>query len=173
MPGRYSTYWVKMLNDIEVLTAPDDHYWMAKDYRIPVEPGANVKPGAKGLATEPINKMVPRSWVTSLDEGQKIAFEPWIPIGGIAMGGDCGVARVDVSSDGGRSWRPATLGPDHGRYSFRRWDARVALAKPGKIALMVRCTNSAGITQPLVQSRNPNGFMRANVETTMIEATEA
>ena len=26
VPGWYSTYWVKMLNDIEVLDAPDDNY---------------------------------------------------------------------------------------------------------------------------------------------------
>jgi len=30
VPGWYSTYWVKMLNDIEVLPGPDDEYWMAK-----------------------------------------------------------------------------------------------------------------------------------------------
>ena len=27
VPGWYATYWVKMLNDIEVLDRPDDHYW--------------------------------------------------------------------------------------------------------------------------------------------------
>lgn len=34
VPGWYSTYWVKMLNDIEVLPGPDDEYWMAKAYKI-------------------------------------------------------------------------------------------------------------------------------------------
>ena len=38
VPGWYSTYWVKMLNDIEVLAAPDDEYWMAKAYKIPATP---------------------------------------------------------------------------------------------------------------------------------------
>ena len=50
MPGWYATYWVKMLNDIEVLNAPDDNYWMKKAYRIPDTPHANVKPGEKGFA---------------------------------------------------------------------------------------------------------------------------
>ncbi|MDE8651214.1 molybdopterin-dependent oxidoreductase [Novosphingobium album (ex Liu et al. 2023)] len=171
VPGWYSTYWVKMLNDIEVLAAPDDRYWMEKAYKIPTTPGANVVPGAKGFPTVPIGAMVPRSWVTSLGEGQEIAFEPSIPLGGIAMGGDHGVARVDVSSDGGHSWRPATLGPDHGKYSFRRWDARVPLARPGRIRLMARCTSTAGVTQPMAPVWNPSGFMRANVEVTTILAT--
>jgi hypothetical protein len=33
VPEWYSTYWVKMLNDIEVLDAPDDNYWMKTAYR--------------------------------------------------------------------------------------------------------------------------------------------
>lgn len=172
VPGWYSTYWVKMLNSIEVLDAPDDFYWMAKAYKIPATPGANVQPGAKDFPTVPINRMVPRSWVTSFEEGDRIGFAPTIPIGGIAMGGDQGVAKVDVSIDGGKSWRIATLGPDHGRYSFRRWDAVMPLARPGPVPIMTRCWNSAGVAQPLQPIWNPGGFMRANVEVTNIVTTK-
>ncbi len=168
VPGWYSTYWVKMLNSIEVLDAPDDFYWMAKAYKIPATPGANVQPGAKDYPTVPINRMVPRSWVTSFGEGDRVGFAPTIPIGGIAMGGDQGVAKVDVSIDGGKSWRIATLGPDHGRYSFRRWDAVMPLARPGPVPIMTRCWNSVGVAQPLRPIWNPGGFMRANVEVTNI-----
>ena len=48
VPGWYSTYWVKMLNDIEVLDQPDDNYWMKTAYTIPDTPGANVSPGKPG-----------------------------------------------------------------------------------------------------------------------------
>jgi hypothetical protein len=157
-----------MLSDIEVLGAPDDHYWTAKAYRIPATPGANVAPGASGFPTEPINRMIPRSWVTSLREGQRVAFKPSIPVGGIALGGDTGVARVELSGDGGASWQAAALGPDHGKYSFRRWDAHIAPAGPGPLALTVRCTNDAGLTQPLQPIWNPSGYMRGNAETTNI-----
>ncbi|MHA6767476.1 molybdopterin-dependent oxidoreductase [Sphingobium ummariense] len=170
VPGWYSTYWVKMLNDIEVLPGPDDEYWTAKAYKVPATPGANVTPGTKDYPAVPISRMVPRSWVTSLSEGQTIAFEAAIPLGGIAMGGDAGVARVDVSADGGRTWYKSVLGPDQGTYSFRRWDVRVPLPRPGHIALMSRCTSMAGVTQPMMPIWNPGGFMRANVETTNIIA---
>src|ERR1700684_2076367 len=66
VPGWYSTYWVKMLNDIEVLDAPDQNYWMATAYRIPDTPYANVKPGETGFKTVPINRMLPRSFVTNV-----------------------------------------------------------------------------------------------------------
>ena len=168
VPGWYSTYWVKMLDDIEVLTGADEQYWMAKAYRIPTTPHADVAPGTKDFASEPINRMVPRSWVTSLAPGQTIGFTPTISLGGIAMGGDRGVARVEVSADGGRRWQRAVLGPDHGRYGFRRWDADVPLRGRGRATLLSRCWNSAGVTQPAVANWNPGGFMRGVVESTEI-----
>lgn len=171
VPGWYSTYWVKMLSSIEVLPGPDDKYWMAKAYKIPDTPRANVKPGATGYKTVPINKMVPRSWVTSLGDGQAIAYEPTIPLGGIAMGGDCGVARVAVSADGGRSWYQTQLGPDEGKYSFRRWDARVPLPGPGSVKLMSRCWNTDGVSQPMQPIWNSGGYMRGNIEITTIVAS--
>lgn len=169
VPGWYSTYWVKMLNSIEVLPGPDDQYWMAKAYKIPATPGANVAPGTKDFPAVPINRMIPRSWMTSLPDGQAIAWEPTIEVGGIAMGGDCGVARVDVSPDGGRHWYASRLGPDQGAYSFRRWDSRVPLAR-GSNAIMARCVNTRGVAQPLQPIWNPGGFMRGNIETTTIIA---
>ncbi len=70
VPGWYSTYWVKMLSDIEVLDHADDQYWMKTAYRIPDTPNADVKPGATGFKTVPISRMNPRSLVTNLADGQ-------------------------------------------------------------------------------------------------------
>jgi DMSO/TMAO reductase YedYZ molybdopterin-dependent catalytic subunit len=169
VPGWYSTYWVKMLNSIEVLPTPDNQYWMAKAYKIPATRGANIAPGTRDFPTVPINRMIPRSWLTSLPDGQEIAFEPWIPVGGIAMGGDCGVAKVDTSSDGGRTWYKMALGRDEGPYSFRRWDGRVPLQR-GVNSIIVRCWNTRGVAQPIEPIWNAGGFMRGNIETTTIIA---
>jgi DMSO/TMAO reductase YedYZ molybdopterin-dependent catalytic subunit len=169
VPGWYSTYWIKMLDSIEVLPAPDEGYWMAKAYKIPTAPHADVMPGSKDFPTVPINRMIPRSWMTSLPEGQVVALEPSIPVGGIAMGGDCGVAKVDVSSDGGQTWYKTTLGPDEGRYGFRRWDGRVPVRR-GANAILTRCWNTNGVAQPMRPIWNPGGFMRGNIEATTIVA---
>ena len=171
VPGWYSTYWVKMLNDIEVLDRPDDGYWTAKAYRIPTTPNANVAPGAKDFPTEPINRMVPRSWITNHADGARLAHAPTLPVRGIAMGGDTGVARVEISTDRGNSWQPATLGPDEGKYSFRRFDANVRVPGRGALTLMSRCTNAAGVTQPMTPNWNPSGFMRGCVEATTVTLT--
>ena len=77
---------------------------------------------------------------------------------------------VAKTVDGGETWRRAALGPEHGKYGFRRWDAQVALAGRGRVALMSRCWNAAGTVQPMTPIWNPGGFLRGNVETTTIVA---
>jgi hypothetical protein len=108
--------------------------------------------------------MVPRSFVTNLASGASMAVGRPALLRGIAFGGDCGVARVDVSIDGGNSWQPAELGTDDSKYGFRQWDARIVPATPGKFKAMVRCTNSNGEAQPDMPNWNPAGFMRNVIE---------
>jgi DMSO/TMAO reductase YedYZ molybdopterin-dependent catalytic subunit len=170
VPGWYSTYWVKMLSDIEVLDKPDDNYWMAVAYTIPDTPHANVAPGQTGVKMVPINRMVPRSFFTNVAEGSSFPASTPSSVRGIAFGGDNGVARVELSSDGGKSWRPTALGKDYGKYSFRQWETKLALDK-GNHALMIRCTNLAGDTQPPSPNWNTSGFMRNVIETVQVAAT--
>jgi DMSO/TMAO reductase YedYZ molybdopterin-dependent catalytic subunit len=164
VPGWYSTYWVKMLNDIEVLDGPDQNYWMATAYRIPDTPLANVKPGETGFKTVPINRMVPRSFFTNVSSGTTVKSGAAVPIRGIAFGGDSGVSAVDLSDDGGKTWRPTALGSDEGKYSFRQWNSTVTAAASGKLVLQVRCTNTKGEMQPAEPNWNGGGFMRNVIE---------
>ena len=168
VPGWYSTYWVKMLSDIEVLSKPDDNYWMAKAYTIPDNPHANMKPGQSGVKMVPINRMVPRSFITNLKTGAKVSAGVPTLVRGIAFGGDTGVAKVDFSVDGGKHWTTTQLGKDEGKFSFRLWSTHVSLGARGAHDLMVRCTNSAGELQPSTPNWNPGGFMRNLVETTTV-----
>jgi DMSO/TMAO reductase YedYZ molybdopterin-dependent catalytic subunit len=164
VPGWYSTYWIKMLSDIEVLDKPDDNFWMKTAYRIPETPHASVKPGETGFKTVPINRMVPRSFFTNLKAGDKLAARAPVPLRGIAFGGDCGVKTVETSIDEGQSWTEAQLGKDEGPYSFRQWQAQATAPMAGSLKLMVRCTNTAGVVQPLEPNWNANGFMRNVIE---------
>ncbi|MFZ4690719.1 MAG: molybdopterin-dependent oxidoreductase [Polymorphobacter sp.] len=167
VPGWFSTYWVKMLDRIEVLARPDDTYWMAKAYLVPTSPDGHVAPGTKDFARKPISSMVPRSFITSVADGTTIKWQPNLPVAGIAFGGDAGVARVDVSTDGGASWTAAKLGPDAGKYSFRRFDAVLAPVR-GLNQLMARCTSTSGAVQAMTPIWNPGGYLRGQVETTRV-----
>lgn len=168
VPGWFATYWVKMLDDIEVLDRPDDNFWMATAYKIPDTPHANVKPGETGYKTVPINRMVPRSFITNLTDGSQLPAGHMAVVRGIAFGGDTGVSKVVWSSDGGKHWRDAALEQDHGKYSFRRWHAHFTPRTRGNSTLMVKAVNSNGVEQPLATNWNPGGYMRNVVESVMV-----
>jgi DMSO/TMAO reductase YedYZ molybdopterin-dependent catalytic subunit len=170
VPGWYATYWVKMVNDIEVLDQPDTNYWTKVAYTIPDTPHASIEPGQANVRMIPINRMIPRSFVTNLASGSTMKAAAPVALRGIAFGGDCGVTQVDVSIDDGRTWRQAELGRDEGKYGFRRWQAQLTFATPGEHSLRVRCTNSNGVSQPAGPNWNPAGFMRNAVESIRIIA---
>ncbi len=169
VPGWFATYWMKMLCDLEVLNRPDDNYWTQSAYLIPDTPGANVKPGQTGMKMIPINKMVPRSFITGIEDGHVLPRGVGTELRGFAFGGDCALAKVQVSADGGRSWLDAKLGTSHGAYSFRRWTLGFTPHAAGPLVLMVRATNTAGLAQPMQSNWNGSGFMRNGVESVALQ----
>jgi DMSO/TMAO reductase YedYZ molybdopterin-dependent catalytic subunit len=169
VPGWYSTYWVKMLSSIEVLDGPDENFWTNTAYKIPDTPGANMKPGDANVKMVPINRMVPRSFITNLRDDAVIHAGVSTEVRGIAFGGSAGVKTVELSTDGGITWKPAELGSDEGKYSFRQWSTSL-WAAAGDLTVMVRCTNTDGLAQPATPNWNPNGFMRNVIETTRLHA---
>ncbi len=164
VPGWYGDYWVKMLNDIELLTEPDQNYWTVIADRVPDTRNADIALGTMASGTVPVSRMVPRSFITNLRNGDKMPPDTPALVRGIAMGGDTGVARVDFSADGGQSWMPAKLGKDGGKYSFRQWEATIKKPAAGKAVLMVRCTNTNGVVQATAPNWNPGGLARNAVE---------
>lgn len=158
VPGWFSTYWVKMLADIEVLTGEDDSFFMAKSYRMPTEP---VKPGDKDFPTVPITAMGPRSWVTGVKKNPNGSRS----LQGIATGGDCGVARVFIVQSK-LDETPTELGPDEGPFGFRRWSFPLPtdVVFDGPLTFKTRCLNTKGVSQPDEQPWNPSGYARNAVE---------
>ena len=154
VPGWFSTHWVKMLSDIEVLAGEDDNFWMAKAYRMPAVP---VKPGDKDFPTVPVTAMGPRSFVTNHMDGASVARGADIQLRGIAMGGDAAVERVVALVDG--KAYPATLEPDDTVYGFRKWAVNLPPIS-ASASVSVRATNTTGASQPDVQPWNPSGYAR-------------
>lgn len=170
VPGWYATYWVKMLNDIEILDKPDDNFWMTRAYLIPDTPQADIAPGQQGVKLIPINRMVPRSFFTNVKDQAKFKVGETTTVRGIAFGGDTGLAKVLFSADAGRHWQEAPLGPDHGKYSFRQWTVDFRPSSIGPQTLMVKAFNTAGTSQPDRANWNGSGFMRNVVESVSVQS---
>jgi sulfite dehydrogenase (cytochrome) subunit A len=169
VPGYYGTYWVKHLNEITVIDSTFDGFWMKTAYRIPDTPCGCVEPGTAPKATIPINRLTVRSFITSVSEDERIKAGKITNLKGIAFDGGKGIKDVAVSIDNGRTWTPAKLGKDLGRYSFREWTLPVTLAA-GTHDLRVRATDNAGDSQPIEPKWNPAGYLRNVTETTRVTA---
>jgi DMSO/TMAO reductase YedYZ molybdopterin-dependent catalytic subunit len=166
VPGYYGTYWVKHLNEITVIDTVFDGFWMKGAYRIPDTPNNSIEPGTTPKATIPINRFTVRSFITSVADGAKLKPGS-TTLKGIAFDSGKGIKEVAVSTDGGKTWAPAELGKDLGKYSFREWTLPVKLAA-GSYDLKVRASNNAGETQPMDPLWNPAGYLRNVVETVRV-----
>jgi hypothetical protein len=125
--------------------------------------------GTTPASTVPITQFSIRSFITSHETGAKVEKGKPVQLSGIAFDAGRGITDVTVSDDGGQTWRTATLGKDHGRYSFRPWTLDWTPSQSGEVDLRCRATNRVGETQPLEPLWNPSGYMRNVVETTRVQ----
>ena len=165
VPGWYATYWVKMLNDIEVLNQEDHNFWMDPAYRIPNNACGCLEPGQKPKRTIPLSRMPVRSFITNVDDGATLLAGSPTLVKGIAFDQGYGIDRVLFTLDGGQHWEAAQLGKDYGDFSFRPWEIRLPL-KPGQsYQFQSIAINRIGESQQLHPKWNPSGYLRNVVET--------
>lgn len=153
-PGWASDSWFKWLTRLELLDHDFDGFWMKTAYR---HPARHVAPGT---AVDPAD-MVP---VTDLNVKSVIAHpNEWalpgvIHVQGVAWSNASPVTKVEISTDGGKTWASAKFTSKATQYGFRKW-AFTWKAVEGSHTLMSRATNAAGQTQPLEPEWNPNGYL--------------
>ena len=174
VPGFYASYWMKHLSQLEVIDHVFDGWFAATAYTVPDTPDYGIAPGAKPERMVRLTRMKVRSFITHPAAGQTVAApEGRLALRGIAFDGGSGIRRVEVSADGGRSWLPARLGEERGRFAFRPWTLTLDGVKPGALQLLARATANDGQTQPLVQPWNPGGYARNVAERVALVIGEA
>jgi DMSO/TMAO reductase YedYZ molybdopterin-dependent catalytic subunit len=149
--------WVKWVTNITLLDKEYDGFFMKTAYRRPVHtvaPGTAVDPAAM----TPVTAIKPKSVIASPVAGARLAAGP-VTIRGAAWAGESAVARVDVSTDSGRTWQPAKLGADRARYAWRLWETTWTPPGDGSYVLMAKTTDESGGTQPFLEDWNPSGYL--------------
>ncbi|HUL11973.1 MAG TPA: molybdopterin-dependent oxidoreductase [Methylococcaceae bacterium] len=171
VPGWTATYWVKHLTAVNVVSKPFDGFWMKTAYRIPKDrfPGGQF-PSQESETNMPITEMVVNSLITDPVDGQNIPADKPMPIRGVAWDGGSGIARVEVSTDGGISWHQAELEEDYGRFSWRQWRYGFEPGRAGQYRIMARATSHSGASQPFEPVQNPSGYHHNAVQTVAIRA---
>jgi sulfane dehydrogenase subunit SoxC len=138
VPGVQGVSWVKYLRRIEV----GDQPWATKDEAIHY---IDLMPDGRHRQYSSIQEI--KSVITSPSGGQVLLDKGYHQITGLAWSGRGAVKRVDVSADGGRSWRTARLqGPVMSKCLTRfnldwAWDGQPAL-------LQARAIDETGQVQP-------------------------
>ena len=157
-PGWIATYWVKHVTDIRFTDKPFDGFWMQKAYRIPAGrfPTVDHFASQETATTAPIAEMMVNSLITTPGDRASLA-KGRLAVSGLAWDSGLGLDRVDVSTDGGLTWKAAELGEDLGRFAFRAFHLDVEAA-PGTLTILSRASNKAGQSQTLKPIWNPAGY---------------
>jgi DMSO/TMAO reductase YedYZ molybdopterin-dependent catalytic subunit len=148
-PGYYGINNVKWVKTVALAEAETEAKIHKTAYRLtPV--------GAKSQASEPsMWDMSVKSFVTSPSDTARAGK---LQIAGVAFGGTRPLARVEVSTDGGATWRQARLiGPDLGKFAWRGFALQAELA-PGTHTIVSRATDADGAVQPEAFPANDHGY---------------
>ena len=152
VPGYTGVNNIKYVKRLAFTAKETDAHIMSHGYRIS-------PPGGKGDPSQPsVQEMSVKSWINTPAPDSTIAKPGVVQIQGVAFGGLHAVSRVEVSIDGGKSWKEARfIGPDLGRYAWRQFvlSARLPL---GAHILASRATDAAGNVQPEQRMENAGGY---------------
>jgi DMSO/TMAO reductase YedYZ molybdopterin-dependent catalytic subunit len=164
VPGWYGMTNVKWLSRIEVVAEPFDGYQQRQSYRLRAsveEPGT------------PVSRMLPRALMIPPGIPEFLTRRRFLETGshrveGRAWSGHGAVSRVEVSTDGGATWRDAQLGDELSAFAWRHWwftwEARI----PGEHVVCCRATDTRGLIQPLEPTWNAGGYENNAVQRVLV-----
>jgi DMSO/TMAO reductase YedYZ molybdopterin-dependent catalytic subunit len=151
VPGWYGVASVKWLKRIEVLEQPFKGYFQTRKYTIKQrspQGEETVIVGPMAVKAELIRPVAG----SVLGVGTNRAF-------GVAWAGEEPVARVEVSTDAGRTWTEAELIGPRAAYSWTMWEYLWEVGAPGDYELVVRALSAGGRIQPLEHDPLLGGYM--------------
>jgi len=157
VPGWIGAASCKWITEIKLLDKPFEGNFMSPGYRLPNQP---VKPGdtVKPEDTHSVTALDVKS-VIATPANDAILKSKSVTVTGAAWAGEAEISKVEISTDAGVTWQPATLGTDRAKYAWRIWSYRWKPAKPGAYTIFSRATDTKGRTQPSSAVWNPSGYL--------------
>jgi DMSO/TMAO reductase YedYZ molybdopterin-dependent catalytic subunit len=136
-PGNYGMKNPKWLTTIQGSAQPSNGYWEHQ--------GWNVESGIKTTArfdTRPRQATAGNA----------------VQLGGIAFGGNRGVSQVELSTDGGSTWKPVSMSRPLSKATWVLWTGSWVPERSGKATLAIRATDGEGQVQiPDLHEPYPTG----------------
>ena len=141
VPGVYGMASVKWLSEVTAVADEFNGFFQRDRYVIEGKPLGAIEPRA--VVVEPVAG-------SHLELGANL-------IRGYAWSGRESIAGVDISTDGGRTWRAAKLAPAVSAYAWREWHYQWDALR-GEASLIAIAVTRTGERQPLTAVRNELGY---------------
>ncbi|HSL12731.1 MAG TPA: molybdopterin-dependent oxidoreductase [Nitrososphaeraceae archaeon] len=143
VPGLYGMMNPKWITEIELVDKVYEGYWQRNGW-------SNIAEYNTGSSIVIPGQAPIRNRFRNLDENlttNSPSFSNRVPIAGIAFGGDKGISKVEVSTDGGKSWKTAKIKEPLSRYTWVLWTTGFIPEKVENYKIIVRATDKNGKVQ--------------------------
>jgi DMSO/TMAO reductase YedYZ molybdopterin-dependent catalytic subunit len=163
VPGWYGMASVKWLKRLLVVDRPFRGFFQTFTYTIWERRG--------GLADlVPVTETQVKAQIARPAFGEVLPADSRYRVFGAAWTGEGEVAKVEVSTDGGKRWSEAKLLDKPVRYAWRLWEFEWHTpAQPGRHALLARATDDQGHVQPLERDDDRRDAMISHVQQIKVE----
>jgi DMSO/TMAO reductase YedYZ molybdopterin-dependent catalytic subunit len=170
VPGWAGTYWVKHLTDIRIEPKAYDGFWMKTAYRVPTGAFPGIRFTSQETAdTTPVTEILVNSLITSHENDAPLPRDRPSELRGWAWDSGSGIAAVEISTDAGQSWRPATLERNLGRFAWRGFHWPLDTSKAGPVGILARAVSRSGARQPDRLTPNPSGYHHNLIQSLALE----
>jgi DMSO/TMAO reductase YedYZ molybdopterin-dependent catalytic subunit len=153
VPGWYGMASVKWLTRIIVIDRPFLGFFQSFDYTY-------WQRREDGPVVVPVTELQVKAQVARPAMHEVVRAGTAYRMHGAAWTGDSEVTKVEVSTDGGKTWSEAKLLDKPVRYAWRRWEHKLRSPdQPGRYTVMVRATDQRGQAQPAQRDPDRRSYM--------------
>ena len=155
--GWYGMASVKWLARIIVSERPCDGFWQTLDYTY-----FERRHGLPALV--PITRMEVKSSIARPGRSEAVPAGKPYRVFGAAWSGEAAIAKVEVSTDGGRNWGAAKLLDKPSDWAWSLWEYTWQVpAAQGACSLLARATDAKGRIQPMDRDPDRRNYMISHV----------
>jgi len=153
VPGWYAMASIKWLQRIIVTDQPFAGYYQTLDYSYWKRPGDVAE-------LSPLTELQIKAEIAKPAQSDKVPANSTVRIHGAAWASGDEIVRVEVSTDGGSTWKEATLLGESKPNAWRFWEFNWKTpTAPEKQTLVARATDSLGRTQPAHRDPDRGTYM--------------